>query len=246
MKRLTTEDYIIKATEVHGNTYDYSNTIYKTSREKITIKCYTHGTWECNPRDHLNGNGCPTCWKENRSQIRTKSTKQFIIEANLVHNNKYKYPNTVYTRNSNKVKIECLIHGEFEQTPNMHLSHKNGCPECKRETLKKNPGTGWSRTSFKERCGNRLATFYILRCFNDTESFYKLGITANTVKRRYDSKSHMPYMYEVIREIKGDAEAIFDLELKNKQLIKDYKYSPQIEFAGSIHECFTDISLIEI
>ena len=30
MKRLTTEDYIEKATEVHGNRYDYSDTVYKT------------------------------------------------------------------------------------------------------------------------------------------------------------------------------------------------------------------------
>lgn len=245
MRKLTTEEYIKKATEVHGNTYDYSDTIYKTSREKLTIKCHIHGTWECNPRDHLNGNGCPTCAIERRSKLRTKTTSEFIEEANKVHNNKYKYPNTVYINCDKKIKIECPTHGEFEQTPTMHVQGQ-GCKECFKIKLKNNPGTGWSRTSFKERCGDRLATFYILRCFNDSESFYKLGITANTVKRRYDSKKQMPYMYEVIHEIKGDAEAIFDLELKNKQLIKDYKYSPQIEFAGSVHECFTDISLIEI
>ena len=76
--------------------------------------------------------------------------------------------------------------------------------------------------------------------------FINYGITSNTVKRRYDSKKNMPYMYEVIREIKGDAETIFNLELKNKQLIKDYKYSPQIGFGGSVYECFTDISIIDI
>lgn len=245
MRKLTTEDYIEKAIEVHGNQYDYSNTVYKTSREKTSITCYTHGTWECNPRDHLNGNGCPTCGQLKKAKSKTKTTEQFIEEANKVHSNTYKYPDTVYIGSDKKLKIECPTHGTFEQIANSHLQGQ-GCKECFKIKLKNNPGTGWSRTSFKERCGNRLATFYILRCFNDTESFYKLGITANTVKRRYDSKSHMPYMYEVIREIKGDAEAIFDLELKNKQLIKDYKYSPQIEFAGSVHECFTDISLIEI
>lgn len=246
MKRLTTEDYIEKATEVHGNRYDYSDTVYKTSREKITIKCYTHGKWECNPRDHLNGNGCPTCWKTNRSDIRTKSTEQFITEANIVHNNKYKYPNTIYKRTNIKVKIECPIHGEFEQSPNMHLSHKNGCPECKRDTLKANGGTGWSRSDFIERCKNKLATFYIIQCTGNNETFYKLGITANTVKRRYDSKVNMPYKYKIIYEIKADAETIFNLELKYKQLINNHKYKPQIKFNGSTYECFTDISLIEI
>ena len=245
MKKLTTELFIEKAQIVHDNLYDYSETIYTISREKLTIICKEHGKWKSNPRDHLNGNGCPTCWKTNRSKIRTRSTEQFIIEANLVHNNKYKYPNAVYTRNSNKLKIECPTHGEFEQTPNSHLQGQ-GCKECFKIKLKNNPGTGWSRTSFKERCGDRLATFYILRCFNDTESFYKLGITANTVKRRYDSKKNMPYMYEIIREIKGDAEEIFNLELRNKQIIKNYKYVPQIRFGGSTHECFINISIIDI
>ena len=76
--------------------------------------------------------------------------------------------------------------------------------------------------------------------------FINYGITANTVKRRYDSKSNMPYMYEIIHEIKGDAEDIFNLELKNKQIIKNYKYVPQIRFGGSTHECFINISLIDI
>lgn len=245
MKRLTTELFIEKAQTVHGNTYDYSKTVYTTSREKLEIKCHTHGTWKGNPRDHLNGNGCPSCWKDNRSNIRTKTTEQFIEEANKVHNNRYSYPNTIYIKSDYKLQIKCILHGDFEQIANSHLQGQ-GCPECKRETLKNNLGTGWSRTSFKERCGDRLATFYILKCFNDNESFYKLGITANTVKRRYDTKASMPYIYEIVREIKGNAEAIFDLELKNKQLIKDYKYEPLIKFGGSTHECFTDISLIEI
>ena len=56
----------------------------------------------------------------------------------------------------------------------------------------------------------------------------------------------MPYMYEIIREIKGDAEEIFNLELRNKQIIKNYKYVPQIRFGGSTHECFINISIIDI
>ena len=78
MKKLTTELFIEKAQIVHDNLYDYSETIYTISREKLTIICKEHGKWKSNPRDHLNGNGCPTCWKTNRSKIRTKSTEQFI------------------------------------------------------------------------------------------------------------------------------------------------------------------------
>ena len=245
MKKLTTELFIEKAQIVHDNLYDYSETIYTISREKLTIICKEHGKWKSNPRDHLNGNGCPTCWKTNRSKIRTKSTEQFIKQAVEVHNNFYKYSNTIYLSYEQKVEITCELHGNFYQKPNAHLQGQ-GCKECFKIRLKNNPGTGWSRTSFKERCGDKLATFYILRCFNDTESFYKLGITANTVKRRYDSKKNMPYMYEIIREIKGDAEEIFNLELRNKQIIKNYKYVPQIRFGGSTHECFINISIIDI
>ena len=56
-------------------------------------------------------------------------TKQFILKANKIHNNKFNYSSTHYITAKIKVKIICDIHGEFEMTPNNHLSGQ-GCPYC--------------------------------------------------------------------------------------------------------------------
>lgn len=59
-----------------------------------------------------------------------KTTEEFIIEANKVHNNKYDYSKTVYTGANNKVIIICPGHEEFQQKPSNHLRGSNGCHIC--------------------------------------------------------------------------------------------------------------------
>lgn len=58
-----------------------------------------------------------------------KTTKQFILDAELLYGKKYNYSQTSYTGVRNKIKIICNIHGKFTQTPNNHLSG-HGCPQC--------------------------------------------------------------------------------------------------------------------
>ena len=84
-------------------------------------------------------------------------------------------------------------------------------------------------------------TFYIIRCFNKEESFYKIGITFQKIHHRYSTSKRMPYMYEVISEVLGNAEDIWDLELSEKRRLKEHNYQPLIKFAGSKTECFTKI-----
>ena len=59
-----------------------------------------------------------------------KTIEQFIIDAKSIHENKYDYSLVDYKQSHTKVKIVCPTHGEFEQSPNDHLSGK-GCPKCK-------------------------------------------------------------------------------------------------------------------
>lgn len=63
-------------------------------------------------------------------------TDKFIEKACIVHNNKYKYPNTIYVKNDEKVEIECPIHGTFWQTPHNHLNGA-GCPKCRNGIAKR-------------------------------------------------------------------------------------------------------------
>lgn len=102
---------------------------------------------------------------------------------------------------------------------------------------------GWTRTSFRDKCeknNNGLGILYILECFNDTEKFYKIGITSNSVKERYKSKTHMPYLYSIVKEIIGDPIEIYNLETKIHQINKENHYVPSIPFAGHATECFKE------
>lgn len=61
-KRLTTEEFIRRAREAHGDKYDYSKVEYITSDDKVCIICPIHGEFWQMPRDHAHSkSGCPRC-----------------------------------------------------------------------------------------------------------------------------------------------------------------------------------------
>ena len=123
-KKLNTEEFIKRAKEVHGDKYDYSKVNYIDSSTKVTIICPTHGEFEQTPASHFRGQGCPDC-----SGSKKLNTKEFIERARKVHGDKYDYSKVNYVNSTTKVTIICPIHGEFEQTPEKHLSG-HGCPDC--------------------------------------------------------------------------------------------------------------------
>lgn len=63
MAKLTTEEFIKKAREVHGDRYDYSKVEYVNSKTKVRIICSEHGEFLQLPSNHLRSNGCPICAK---------------------------------------------------------------------------------------------------------------------------------------------------------------------------------------
>lgn len=129
MKKLTTEQFIIKAREIHGNKYDYSLANYLNNKSKIKIICPTHGEFIQTPNAHLNKQGCPSCGKDKSITERAKTTEQFIQEAKQVHGDKYDYSLVNYKNHCSKIKIICPIHGAFEQIPNSHIQGF-GCQKC--------------------------------------------------------------------------------------------------------------------
>ena len=60
-QRLTKEQFIERATGVHGDLYDYSLVEYKRNSTKVVITCKEHGNFLMIPSDHLRGSGCPKC-----------------------------------------------------------------------------------------------------------------------------------------------------------------------------------------
>ncbi|MDC0184127.1 zinc-ribbon domain-containing protein [Candidatus Poseidoniales archaeon] len=60
-RRLTREEYISRARDVHGDKYDYSRLVYVDLRTTITIGCEVHGWVTNHPEQHLKGGGCWEC-----------------------------------------------------------------------------------------------------------------------------------------------------------------------------------------
>ena len=235
VKKLTTEDFIKRANEVHKNRYTYSNSVFINNRTKLIITCSKHGDFEQKANTHLNGAGCAVC-----GGVAVMSNEDCIEAFKAIHGSKYNYDRTVYTGSQEKLIIGCSIHGYFEQRASTHFLGQ-GCNKCAALTK------GWTKTQFKNRCNknnNGLGILYVIRCFNESESFYKVGITSNDVKRRYDGDIKMPYTYEVIEEINTLADEVYILE---KLIHKNYsgnKYKPKISFGGE-NECYRDIKDIK-
>ena len=129
MAKLTTEEFIKKAREVHGDKYDYSKVEYVGSATEITIICPKHGEFQQKPRIHLQGKGCIKCGRERTAQFHSKSLEQFIQGAKKVHGSKYDYSKVEFVNYQTRVTIICPVHGEFSQSPTSHLQG-SGCPKC--------------------------------------------------------------------------------------------------------------------
>jgi len=124
-KKITTNMFIEKAKEIHGNKFDYSLVNYKNNYTKIEIICKEHGSFEMLPSNHLfKKQGCGKCVGRHRT------TEEFIHKSKEIHEDKYDYSLVNYTKSHNKIKIICIKHNKiFKQTPHDHLSG-NGCPLC--------------------------------------------------------------------------------------------------------------------
>lgn len=226
-------EFIKKAQQKHSTKYSYSNTIYVNSKTKVAITCPIHGDFLQTPAEHIRGKGCPSCAKSKKL-----STEEFISKATSVHGDKYIYDHVIYTNSSTNVKITCPIHGDFEQTPNRHLSQKSGCPRCALQQKKYNP---WSYSNWAEQGENSKRfyayTAYILECWNENERFLKVSKTFTTLEQRYDSKRTMPYSWKIIAQQTGSADYISQLEKTLHTKYKHAKYHPMLTFGG-IEECF--------
>ena len=60
--RLTTDQFIKNAQEIHNNRYDYSKAIYSGSKSKVEIICPKHGSFWQSPNSHVSHRaGCKGC-----------------------------------------------------------------------------------------------------------------------------------------------------------------------------------------
>ena len=142
-KKMSQEDFIKKAKDVHKNIYDYSEVKYLSSTEKVNIKCTVcKNFFKQKPSVHLQGVGCPYC----KGTYLYNSKEAFIKKAKNIHGNKYDYSKVDYKNCMTPVEVKCPTHGFFYVKPNHHISSKSGCPFCRSSKREEN-----CRIFFEER-----------------------------------------------------------------------------------------------
>lgn len=121
-------EYIIKQSKkIFGSKYNYSNSqiTYEDTKTYFTFYCKSCEV-DVKQRvdEHLKGTCCRYC----KGNI--KDEEMFIKKAKEMHDDRYTYENVIYKNSDEKIIITCKVHGEFKQSPKIHLSG-SGCQQCK-------------------------------------------------------------------------------------------------------------------
>ena len=189
MPKLTTEDFIAKAKAIHGDKYDYSKVKYVDYLTKVHVVCPRHGEFWQRPNIHLQGKGCPKCGRERIAVSSRKTLEQFLQEAKRVHGNKYDYSKVELVSYLTKVVITCPVHGDFTQTPTLHLQG-SGCPKCGNERIHLRMTTEGFREKAKQIHGDRY-------------DYSKVEYAGNKAKVCIICKEHGEFWQEPRQHISG-------------------------------------------
>ena len=133
-------EVINKSNEIHNFKYDYSLIKeYKNIGTKYPIICHEkdcngieHGVFEMDFRHHIHRKqGCKRCKGEHLSNLFSIKSDEFVNRANIIHNEKYKYPFIEKELKGifSSITVCCPIHHYFTQTANGHLNG-HGCRKC--------------------------------------------------------------------------------------------------------------------
>jgi hypothetical protein len=163
-KPLNTKKFIDRSRLMHGDRFGYSLVDYVNNETKVKIICEHHGVFLQAPRDHLIGKFCPKC----RYDAKKSNTEEFIDRSRLTHGDRYDYSLVDYVDHRSKVKITCKDHGTFLQAPNSHLNGC-GCPYC-------------AESGYRS---SKPGTLYYVRFDLPGLTLWKIGITNNSVKKRF-------------------------------------------------------------
>ena len=205
-KRLTTEDFILKSKEIHGDKYDYSLVKYVNNNTKVKI-LYNDIIYEQLPSNHLKGFKC--------ENIKGLTQEDFIKKSKEIHGDKYDY--SLVNFKNVRGKIQLIYNGDiYEQLAYAHLQGKS--PEMAPFKI--------TRSEFIERAkvvhGN-IFDYSLVKCD---------GIN-NKVKIIYDKRiyeqvasDHLSGHYPrgIIKESKGVHDITKFLNINNIKYIREHFY----------------------
>lgn len=221
---------------------------YINAKTKLKFKCLKCGsifesTWD----DIHSGGGCIYCSGKQANE--TNSIYNLFPELIVYFKNEDDAKKV--TRGSNKrVDLICPDCGhEKSLNPTDLVRRGFSCCNC-------NPNYGITRENKgmfnetivernKEEYKKEMTTLYIIKCFDDDESFFKIGITSRGLNRRFSSNKYIKYNYESLYEAYINLYDAAVIESKLHKLYERHSYTPLKRFGGWT-ECFSEINLDEI
>lgn len=116
VKKGTTETFIERAKEIHGNKYDYIETIYTTAFNKVKIICPVHGVFYQVAHEHLRGCGCPKCGQSHMETdvMNYLEGKRIKYIPQYKYDNQHKLSSLDFYLPDYKIGIECQGEQHFE------------------------------------------------------------------------------------------------------------------------------------
>ena len=236
-KRRTIEFVKERVKEMQPN-IEIISSEYKTNQSKLDLECKVcDNKWSSSWASLQQGCGCPSCSAKKANKHNKYTIEKIISMVSEIHKNRITILDDEYDGAHCKLNVSCNECGLKWRTDWNHLRNKKGCPSCNKR--------GWSKSKYLKMAETSLYfdsfKLYKIKCWNNNEEFYKIGITYNTLKERFRKKNSLPYNYEVIEIIESeDGEHIWNLEKELHRQHKEFKYVPKLKFGG-MYECFTKL-----
>lgn len=124
--RVTLQEFISRATVIHGSKYDYSRVQFELTKDYVHIVCPIHGEFRQQVGEHLRGRGCLKCAKN----AMRKDIDYYIPTFRKLYGHKYDYSDAQYVNSHTKIKIKCNECGSiFYMTIDNHM-RGHGCKYC--------------------------------------------------------------------------------------------------------------------
>lgn len=122
-REIKTQWYIQKFIDVHGDTYDYSKTVYPhNNKQKTEIICRVHGSFYQRPNDHIQGSGCPLCAGKNHNTIYVvKCLRSGLTKIGITNNLKQRLSSiggnleVIFSvKTANPKEVENFLHSKYQ------------------------------------------------------------------------------------------------------------------------------------
>ena len=126
------------------------------------------------------------------------NTEIFIERSIKIHGDKYDYSKVIYINNKTKVCIICNKHGEFWQTPKLHMNGR-GCSKCGNIVISnKLCGKKRSKSTCLHKNNSKFVPNYEYKKYNinDTNSF--IAYSEKLHKHKYDY-SKVEYINRIVK-----------------------------------------------